>query len=190
MTAKEISDRKKYRSAFIIYALLAAAGIGAGIYVFKYTSLLSGTADGYVFICRMDASELFIRYFGEARYLVILYLCGFTVFAVPAAIAFAILRGFVCSAGILRLASACAEGRIGTAQLVIAVFAAALILIIEILMAAKSVCQSERLKYVAPAVGELIRDPEARRYSAAFAMLCGFMFIAVAAAYFAPLITL
>ncbi len=189
MTAKESADRKKYRSAFIIYALLGAAGICAGIYVYKYTTLLSGTADGFVYICRMEVKELFLRYFDAAKHLVILYLCGFTIFAVPAAIGFSAIRGFIWSVGILRLASACDAGMIGGIQFSVTVCAAAAIFVIELLMAAKSACHSDHLRNVVPAPGTLIRDPEVRRYSAAFAMLCGFMFAAVAASYFAPLIT-
>ena len=46
MTEKEKSDRKKFRKAFLIHALLGFAGACVGIYVFKYTAWLSGSADG------------------------------------------------------------------------------------------------------------------------------------------------
>lgn len=187
MTAKEISDRKKYRNAFLVHALLGVAGVCIGIYVFKYTTLLTGKAEGYVFICNMDAVELFSRFFDEAKYLVLLYALGFTIFAVPGAIVFAVFRGFMCSVGVLRLAGECEAGGLSTAQFVFTVCALAAVFLIELIMTAKCVRQSSRLQYIAPHPGELIRDPEVRRYSASFAMLCGFMFAAVAVVYFAPL---
>ncbi len=190
MTDKEITERKNYRKAFIIYALIGLTGVGVGIYVFKYTSWLSGAADGYVYICRADAGELFSRYFDEARYLILLYASGFTLFAVPCAIAFSLFRGFLCSVGVLRLAQACGSGEISAAHLIVTAVASSLVFTIELIMAAKCVRQSARLAYIAPKPGELIRDPEVRRYSAAFAMLCGFLFAAVAVVYFAPLLPL
>ena len=146
MTEKEISDRKKYRNAFIIHLLLGCAGACVGIYVFKYTGWLTGSADGYVFICGADAKELFSRYFDEARYLILLFACGFTVFAVPAAIAFSLIRGFLCSVGVLRLASACEQGGVTAFHFVFTAVAMSLVFVIELIMAAKCVRQSSHLQ--------------------------------------------
>ena len=186
---RKIGQKKVSQSVFDPRAARACRSL-CRIYVFKYTAWLSGSADGYIFICRADADELFTRYFEEARYLVILYALGFTIFAVPGAIAFAVIRGFLCSVGILRLAAACADGGLTAAQFIFCAFAMALVFMIELLMTAKCVCQYARLQYIAPRPGELIRDAEVRRYSAAFALLCGFMFIACAGVYFAPLLPL
>ena len=184
MVAKETDEIKKYRKSFIIYALLGVAGIAAGIYVAKYTDWISGQATGYAYVCSLDAAELFRRYYLEVRYLVVLFLLGFTVFASPAAIAFSLWRGFVSAVGIVRLAGSGA----GTAYFVLTACAMASVLVIETAMAAKSSTHAARLRYVAPRAGELIRDPAVRRYFATFAILCALLFAAVVCAFFAPLL--
>lgn len=188
MTANEISERKKYRSAFIIHALLGVAGIAVGLYVYKFTDWLAGAADGYVYACRADARELFERFYVEARWVVALFLCGFTIFAQPAAIIFSTVRGFVCAVGVLRLARCCLSDGIGTLHFVLTVCFMSLVFAVELIMAAKSVCFSAQMHYTAPKVNELVRDARAKRYAATFGMVCAMLFAAVTAVYFAPLL--
>ena len=188
MTPKEAGERKKYRNSLIIHALIGIAGIAAGLYVFKYTGLLGGAAEGYAFICRADAKELFTRYFSEARYLILLFLAGFTIFGAPAAVIFAAVRGFTLSVGILRLAESCTQSGIDTVHFVITASAMSAVFAVELIMAAKAERHAATLNYTAPKVRELVRNAETGRYAATFAMLCAFLFAATAAVYFAPLL--
>jgi len=185
---KETAERKRYRNTFIIHALLGAAGIAAGVYIYKYTDLIGGTADGYVYACRMDLRELLERYYCEARYMFLLFACGFTIYAVPAAIIFSVARGFLCGAGIMRLASFCNENGISGAHFVMTAVFMSSVMIIEIIMAAKTACNVEDMRSIAPRADEMIRDKNVKRFAATFAMLCGVLFAAVSAVYFAPLL--
>lgn len=188
MDQKQKTDRKKYRDSFIVHTLLGLCGVAVAVYVYKYTDLLSGGAQGYVYVCALDLRELFLRYYGELRYLILLFAAGFTIYAAPAAIIFALLRGFVCGTGILRLAQAARLGELSRLHFVMTALSMALVFGLELVMAAKSARQSQRLKYIVPGVVELLYDRGTRGYLASFAMLCGLLFAAVAMVYFAPLL--
>ncbi|MBQ3099731.1 MAG: hypothetical protein IJC50_01950 [Clostridia bacterium] len=188
MNANDQKELKKYRDTLLIHLMLGVCGMAIAVYIYKYTDLLSGIADGYVYICRLDARELFMRYYTEARYMIVLFLIGFTIFAVPAAIIFSVLRGFVCSVGILRLAAASRAGSLSATHLVFTCVFMALIFGIELVMTAKSVRHGMHLKYIVPRAGELVRDRFTVRYSATFALLCGLLFISVTLVYFAPML--
>lgn len=188
MNERDAKELKKYRDSFIIHALLGLCGMAVAVYIYKYTGYLSGIAEGYVYVCGLDVGELFMRFYLEVRYMVLLFALGFTVFAVPAAIIFSILRGFVCAVGILRLAAASSLGALSSAHFVMTAVFMALLFGIELIMAAKTARHGAHLKYIVPKAGELIRDRVTLRYAAAFAMLCSLLFAAVALVYFAPLL--
>ena len=188
MNARDQKEQKKYRDSFLIHMMLGICGTAIAVYIYKYTDYLSGIADGYVYICRLDARELFMRFYTEARYMVLLFLLGFTMFAVPFAIIFSLLRGFVCTVGILRLAAASCTGSLSVTHLVFTAVFTALVFAIELIMTAKSVGYASHLKYIVPKAGELVKDRETRRYAATFALLCGLLFISVTVVYFAPLL--
>ena len=188
MNARDQKELKKYRDCFIVHLMLGLCGMAVAVYIYKYTEYLSGTANGYLYVCRLDARELFTRYYGEVRYMVLLFLMGFTLFAVPAAIIFSVLRGFVCAVGILRLAAASRVGMLSLTHLIITAVFMSLIFVIELIMTAKTVRHGAHLKYIVPKAGELVKDPVTKRYAAASALLCGLLFAAVSVVYFAPLL--
>lgn len=188
MDTRDTKELKKYRDSFIIHALLGLCGVAAAVYVYKYTGYLSGIAEGYVYICSLDMRELFARYYSEVRYLVLLFAAGFTIYAVPLAIVFSVLRGFVCAVGILRLAETVRLGGLTQVHFVMTAVSMAFVFVIELIMAAKTARHGSHLQYIVPRTGDLLRDRVTLRYAAAFAMLCGFLFMAVALVYFAPLL--
>lgn len=190
MNQRDIKEQKKYRDSFLIHALLGLCGVAVAVYIYKYTGYLSGIAEGYVYVCRLDIRELFSRYYSEARYLILLFAAGFTIYAAPAAILFSILRGFVCAVGILRLAAAAHLGSLSQTHFVMTAVSMALVFAVELIMAAKTSRHGSHLQYIVPKAGDLFRDRTTRRYAATFAMLCGLLFAAVALVYFAPLLPL
>ena len=188
MTNTQKIERKKYRDTFLIYVLLGVVGIAAGVYVFKYTDLLSGAAAEYSYSCRMDLRELMERYYHELRFLVVLFLVGFTVFASPCAIVFSLARGFVCAAGILRLFSENASGGADLPRVVMISASVACMFVLELIMASKSARAGAHLQTIVPRPGELVRDPYVRSYALTFALLCAFLLACVSLIYLAPLL--
>ena len=188
MTNTNKIERKKYRDTLIVYTLLGALGMAAAAWIFKYTDLLAGKASGYEFACRMDMREFLSRYCAELRWALLLFISGFTVFAAPCAIAFALGRGFVCAVGILRLAAAATSDGISTTHFVATACALALIFAVELIMASKAARAGRHLQTVVPSPGILVRDPYIRAYAATFALICALLLACVAAAYLAPLL--
>ena len=184
----KIKEQKKYRNSFLIHALLGLCGVAVAVYVYKYTAYLSGIAEGYVYVCRLDVRELFSRYYSEARYLILLFAAGFTIYAVPAAIIFSVLRGFVCAVGILRLAEGARLGMLSHTHFIMTAVSMALVFAVELIMAAKTSRHGSHLQYIVPKAGQLFCDRTTRRYAVTFAMLCGLLFAAVVIVYFAPLL--
>lgn len=156
------------------------------LFLYKYTGFFDRSnifSSGYSLL---SANDLLIRFGGEAGYLTIVWLCGFTVFAFPCGIIYSLWRGFVCGFCAMTLSAAFHTGAFSLFTCIVIAVCSTLIPALEICVAAKAQCYSASLSYAVPELRKVLCSRSALRYAASFLFICLLIFLVTLIIYAVP----
>ena len=171
------SEKSSFRTAYLILMTFAVIGMMICLLLYRYTEFFTNCgafSSGYSLL---SAHDLLRRFGGEVGYLAIVWLCGFTVFALPCGIVYSLWRGFVCGFCAMTLSSAFRAGEFSLFTCVVIAVCSTLIPALEICVAAKAQCFSASLRSAVPELRLILSSRKTLRYTASMLFICLFVFI-------------
>ena len=184
-----MEEIKRYRNGFILLTLISVMGIMCGVYLYQYTDFFASLrADAEaVEQFRFDMTQLLGLLFDEIRIPLLIFLFGFTLFAPYTASVIVGYKGFMTGFSVLYFGLCYEKGSIDKRSFILCAVNLTLILLIYIIIGAKSLAFSGSLRYAAPDLVTMLKQRQTGRYTVTFLLLSVFLFIAVTVKYLIPI---